>query len=72
MFILLFYVLFMLSKKLENLNNIRKYGKDENIKSFLIKNTVLKKGYNDEFYMISINETNRVDFIQLRNIINND
>ncbi len=63
---------YIITKNLENLNNIRKYGKDENIQSFLIKNTVLKRGYSDEFYIISINERNRVDFIQLRYIINND
>ena len=68
---------YAITKNLENLNNIRKYGKDENIKSFLIKNTVLKRGYSDEFYnilvkMLSINERNRVDFIQLRNIIYKD
>ena len=62
-----------MTKNLNVINEIKKM-KDDDIKKFLAKNVICKNGYSNQFYnillkMITINENNRYDFIQIENMI---
>ena len=64
---------YAMTKNLNAINDIKKM-KDDEIKKFLTKNVLYKNGYSNEFYnillkMITINENNRYDFIQIENMI---
>ena len=65
--------IYAMTKNLNAINDIKKM-KDDEIKKFLTKNVLYKNGYSNEFYnillkMITINENNRYDFIQIENMI---
>ena len=65
---------YAITKNIDDVQNIRKFEKEENIKNFLINHTVYQNKYSDEFYnilikMLSPNERYRVDFNELKKII---
>ena len=65
---------YAITKNIDVVQNIRKIEKEENIKNYLIKNTIYQKKYSEQFYnilikMITPNERYRVDFNELKKII---
>ena len=64
---------YAMTKNINVINEIKNM-KDDDIKKLLEKNVICKNGYSNDFYnillkMITINENNRYDFIQIENII---
>jgi translation initiation factor 2-alpha kinase 4 len=65
---------YAMTKKLDLFDSIRKSNNDEDIRKIVMENVIYKKGYSEEFYnillkMITPDEKDRVDFIQLNNLI---
>ena len=65
---------YAMTKKLDLFDSIRKSNNDEDIRKIVMENVIYKKGYSKEFYnillkMITPDEKDRVDFIQLNNLI---
>ncbi len=65
---------YAMTKKLDLFDSIRKSNNDEDIRKIVMENVIYKKGYSKEFYnillkMITPNEKDRVDFIELNHLI---